>query len=191
MKIIKLSVATLGALAFAVPAVAEETTAAAPSTPTAQEQCRTERDAMGKAVFAQAYGTNARRTNAFGKCVSRREAATEEAATEGHTNAAKECKAEESADEAAFQATYATNKHKTNGYGKCVSAKAKAQTAKAVSEQVENDIGAAKSCKAERAADAAAFRAKYGTNKTKSNAFGKCVSASAKAQQDHEAAARS
>ena len=40
------------------------------------------------------------------------------------------------------------------------------------------------SCQTERKADAAAFKAKYGTNKNKSNAFGKCVSAQAKAQQD-------
>jgi hypothetical protein len=43
-------------------------------------------------------------------------------------------------------------------------------------------VSAAKACKAERATDPAAFKAKYGTNKRKSNAFGKCVSATAKAQ---------
>lgn len=187
MKITKLSIATLGALAFAVPAVAEETTTTTSSTPTAQEQCRTERDAMGKAVFAQTYGTNANKSNAFGKCVSKRETATEKAAEEAHTNAAKECKAEETTDEAAFQAKYATNKQKTNGYGKCVSGKAKAQTEETVDAQVDAEISAAKTCKAERKADADAFKAKYGTNKNKSNAFGKCVSAIAKAQQDDDA----
>ena len=35
---------------------------------------------------------------------------------------------------------------------------------------------AAKECKAERAADAAAFTKKYGTNKNGKNAYGKCVS---------------
>lgn len=183
MKIKKLTIATLGALALATPAVAQETTPTT-STPTAQEQCRTERDAMGKAVFAATYGTNENRSNAFGKCVSKRNAATEEAAAEARTNAAKECKAEQAADEAAFQAKYATNKRKTNGYGKCVSGKAKTKTAETVQEQVEADISAAKSCKAERKRDPAAFKAKYGTNENKSNAFGKCVSAAAKAQQD-------
>ena len=35
---------------------------------------------------------------------------------------------------------------------------------------------AAQQCRAERAADIDAFREKYGTNKNKRNAFGKCVS---------------
>jgi hypothetical protein len=39
---------------------------------------------------------------------------------------------------------------------------------------------AAKACKAERAADPAAFTTKYGTNKNGKNAFGKCVSKTAK-----------
>ena len=39
---------------------------------------------------------------------------------------------------------------------------------------------AAKECKAERAADPAAFAQKYGTNKNKRNAHGKCVSQKAK-----------
>ena len=43
-------------------------------------------------------------------------------------------------------------------------------------------INAAKQCKSERAANPAAFKAKYGTNETKSNAFGKCVSEKAKAK---------
>ena len=46
---------------------------------------------------------------------------------------------------------------------------------------------AAKTCKALRtAAGEANFKAAFGTNKTKSNAFGKCVSAQAKAQQDDQ-----
>ena len=78
----------------------------------------------------------------------------------------------------------APTRTQANAHGKCVSGKAKAKTAETVDEQVEADISAAKSCKAERKADPAAFKAKYGTNKNKSNAFGKCVSAAAKAQQD-------
>ena len=39
---------------------------------------------------------------------------------------------------------------------------------------------AAKECKAERAADPAAFTKKYGTNKNGRNAYGKCVSAKAR-----------
>ena len=39
----------------------------------------------------------------------------------------------------------------------------------------EDAKNAAQTCKAERAADPAAFAAKYGTNGNKKNAFGKCV----------------
>ena len=38
------------------------------------------------------------------------------------------------------------------------------------------DKNAAKTCKAERAADPVAFKTTYGTNANKANAFGKCVS---------------
>jgi hypothetical protein len=183
----KLTVATLAALAFAVPAVADDSTTTT-ATPSAEQQCRTERDQMGTATFAQTYGTNKNRSNAFGKCVSKRSTATEEAAAEAHTNASKECDAEEVVDPAAFKAKYGTGKNGSNAHGKCVSGKAKAETNATVEEQTTADVKAAKSCKAERKADPAAFKAKYGTNKNKSNAFGKCVSAQAKAQQDDEPA---
>jgi hypothetical protein len=39
----------------------------------------------------------------------------------------------------------------------------------------------------ERDAGPAAFKEKYGTNKNKKNAFGKCVSATAKADDDEQA----
>ena len=46
---------------------------------------------------------------------------------------------------------------------------------------------AAKACKAERALGAQAFKDKYGTNASKANAFGKCVSGTAKKADDDEA----
>ena len=36
----------------------------------AARDCRTERTEMGREAFAQKYGTNANKRNAFGKCVS-------------------------------------------------------------------------------------------------------------------------
>jgi len=186
MKTRNLTVAALGAMAFAVPALAADspTTTTDSSTPTAQQQCRTERTGMGADAFKQAYGTNKNKSNAFGKCVSKRTAKTEDAQAEAHTNAAKDCRTEQAGDAAAFTAKYGTNKNGTNAYGKCVSSKAKAQTNETVAAEVKADVNAAKACKAERKDDPAAFKAKYGTNKNKSNAFGKCVSATAKAQQD-------
>jgi len=173
----------LAAMALAVPALADDTTTPA-STPTAEQQCRTERDQMGKAVFAQTYGTNKNRSNAFGKCVSKRSKATDDAAADAHTNASKDCDTEEAADPAAFKAKYGSGKNGANAHGKCVSSKAKAETNATVKQETDADVAAAKSCKAERKADPAAFKAKYGTNANKSNAFGKCVSAQAKAQND-------
>ena len=92
--------------------------------------------------------------------------------TSAQTNAAKDCKAERAADEAAFKEKYGTNKNKSNAYGKCVSQKAGEKEAEVTASLVD----AAKDCRTERTADPDAFREKYGTNKNKRNAFGKCVS---------------
>jgi len=166
---IKHLTAAAAAFALAAPALA----AAADSTPSAESICRAERTQMGEAIFKATYGTNANKANAFGKCVSKK-APVAKSATQ---NASKACDAEEALDPAAFQNKYGTGKNKKNAHGKCVSSKAKDKT----DAVVKTDVNAAKKCKAERALDPAAFKAKYGTNKNKSNAFGKCVSKTAKA----------
>jgi hypothetical protein len=160
---------------LAVPAVSFAQSATPTSTtPSAESQCRQQRDAIGKTAFADLYGTNATKSNAFGKCVSARAKANSQA----NSDAAKTCTTEQTADPAAFKTKYGTGKNGKNAYGKCVSAKAKAQSA---TEQ-KATISAAKACKAERASGPAAFKAKYGTNANKANAFGRCVSAKAKTQ---------
>jgi hypothetical protein len=170
--------ATLGALALmAVPAVAD----ASPKSD-AQKQCRAERTAMGAQVFRDTYGTNKNKKNAFGKCVSHRTHENKATAKSAHKNAAKQCKEERAADPAAFKEKWGTGKNHKNAFGKCVSATSKAKTKKEEKAQVKAEINAAKQCKEERAADPDAFKTKYGTNKNKSNAFGKCVSTKAKAQ---------
>ena len=136
---------------------------------------------MGLELFRMTYGTNKTKHNAFGKCVSKRRHATTEATKAAKRNASKDCTAEETADPAAFTAKYGSGKHGANAYGKCVSQKAKSKAAKSVDDEVQADVSAAKACKTERKADSAAFAAKYGTSKTKRNAFGKCVSKQAKA----------
>jgi len=70
-------------------------------------------------------------------------------------------------------------------FGACVSAHSDQQDA--------NAVNAAKTCKAERASIGVdEFATKYGTNKNKRNAFGKCVSkiASAKTGQQEAAEAK-
>jgi hypothetical protein len=146
----------------------------------ASKTCKSQRTAMGAQAFKDLYGTNKNKSNAFGKCVSKA-AKAEQTAT---TKAKSTCKTEQ--DDPNFAANhggktfaqfYGTNKNGKNAYGKCVSSKAKAQT----TEESKATVNAAKTCKAERKSlGTAAFNQKYGTNKNKKNAFGKCVSAHAK-----------
>jgi hypothetical protein len=137
----------------------------------AVKQCTTERNA-NLAAFKLLYGTNATKSNAFGKCVSKLAQQNEQ----DRSNAAAQCRSERSADPAAFAAKYGTGLQHRNAFGTCVSTKAKA----AAAAQVEATIAASKACWTERKADPAAFKAKYGSNATKSNAFGKCVSGKVK-----------
>jgi len=166
--------AILALAAFAVPAFATDP----PGTPSAEKQCRDQRTSIGAQAFKDLYGTNHNKSNAFGKCVSKTNKTLDQNANEANSS----CKTEQAADPAAFKDKYGTNKNKNNAFGKCVSAQAKA----ADQEDQSDTINAARQCKAERKEDPAAFKDNYGTNKNKRNAFGKCVSAMAKAQQDSQ-----
>jgi hypothetical protein len=160
--------------ALAVPAFAIAATPGPADRAAAVKQCTTERSdaGMGLAAFKLLYGTNANRSNAFGKCVSKLAAQN----AKNTTNAAASCRTERTADPAAFAQKYGTGKKHANAFGNCVS-----QTAKAAAhEQQQATTNAAKACWAERKPDPAAFKAKYGTNANKSNAFGKCVSGKVK-----------
>ena len=170
-----------GLVALALPvAVASADDSA--TTTSASAACKAQRTAIGSDAFKALYGTNHNKSNALGKCVSKQTKVEDSATEAAKSNAAKDCKAEQALDPAAFDAKYGTNKNKSNAYGKCVSSKAKAQADHTIAAAQTATIKAAKACKTERSGDAAAFKAKYGTNKHKSNAFGKCVSAGAKAQ---------
>jgi hypothetical protein len=159
-------IAALALVALPAAAFAE----AAPEQKSAAELCQEQKAAMGEAAFKALYGTNANKANAFGKCVSKQNAQIDAS----HANAAKACSEErKTLGEQAFRDKYGTNGTKANAFGKCVSAKAQAET---TAKQAAT-IKAAKACKAERKAlGDAAFKAKYGTNANKANAFGKCVS---------------
>jgi hypothetical protein len=141
----------------------------------AREQCKTEKHQAGTKVFKLTYAAKST-AKAMDACLAKAEPV---AATETK-NAAQACKAERDADAAAFAEKYGTNANKKNAYGKCVSSKAE----EATEETTEARVDAAETCKTERDADPAAFTEKYGTNKNKKNAFGKCVSATAKADDD-------
>ncbi|TML56279.1 MAG: hypothetical protein E6G15_01420 [Actinobacteria bacterium] len=158
--------------ALAVPAWATAGSPSAGDRTNAAKQCASEHQAMGTDLFKQTYGTNANKSNAFGKCVSQRAKQNQQA----RSNAAGQCRSERAADPAAFAAAYGTGKNHKNAFGKCVSSKAKSAEAK----QTHAVVNAAKQCRTEQQADPAAFKAQYGTNANKSNAFGKCVSSKVK-----------
>jgi hypothetical protein len=158
--------------ALAVPAFAVAASPGPADKAAAVKQCTTERTGMGTPAFKLLYGTNASGSNAFGKCVSK--LALQSA--KNQSNAAASCRTERAADPAAFATKYGTGKTHANAFGNCVS-----QTAKAAAKaQQQATTNAAKACWAERKLDPAAFKAKYGTNANKSNAFGKCVSGKVK-----------
>ena len=80
-----------------------------------------------------------------------------------------------------FKKTYAA-KSTAKAMSTCVD-----QREPAVDEDAQN---AAQECKTERDADPAAFTEKYGTNKNKKNAYGKCVSGKAEDATEEETEAR-
>jgi hypothetical protein len=149
----------------------------------AARACRALRASMGLELFRTTYGTvQSNRKNAFGKCVSQ----WSRAEHQNRISAREACSAEKadpnfaaSHDGKSFDEFYGTGPQHRNAFGKCVSSKAKS----ASDEARQDTLNAAKACKAERAElGPAEFRAKYGKNANDRNAFGKCVSALAKAQ---------
>jgi hypothetical protein len=144
----------------------------------------------GKAAFRAIYGKHAMRNCKKG---------TAEEVETAQLNASQECRAERDADPEAFAEQYGTNtpggeKSKgtnKNAFGKCVSGKVKEE----VEDDVEDTVNAARECREARDADPEAFAEEWGTNTpnenskgAKRNAFGKCVSATAKQADEEEAA---
>jgi hypothetical protein len=127
-----------GSLAFAVPALADAPSGSS-STPSPEKQCRTERTAMGVDTFRATYA-NKHGKNAFGRCVSQRASATSQDQQQAHSNAAKQCKAQEAADPTTFDATWGTNANHKNAYGKCVSTTAKSMETSMIQHQVKADV---------------------------------------------------
>lgn len=161
----------------------------------AAQECKTERGTTpeSREAFRAKYGTGKKGRNAFGKCVSQTSREEAKERREARKNAAKECKTERgetNESRAAFAAKYGT---KGNGIGKCVSQKSKDNKDEMDADdaaEAQAEQNAAKTCDAERGEtdeSRAAFAQKYGSNKNKRNAFGKCVSA--QQQEEDEAPA--
>jgi hypothetical protein len=178
---------TIVLTALALPAAA--IAAGTPNTNSlANTSCKSQQTAMAlitATTFKLAYGTNASRSNAFGKCVAKA-TVTANAAVQ---NAAKSCKAQQADLNFAtatsnpkgltFDAFYGGNgnaKGKSadaNAYGKCVSK----LTQQSTNAQTKADVAAAKTCKTELAASKTNFATAYGQGR---NAFGACVARHAK-----------
>ena len=97
----------------------------------------------------------------------------------GRSAAAKECAKLKKADRAAFKATF--GKHAMR---KCIKGEP-VDTSETSPAEFKN---AAKECRSERQADPEGFQETYGANKSKRNAFGKCVSGKVKHTPEEEAA---
>ena len=163
----KMIVAVIAACALLVPVAAIAADDVRTVAAAANEICKQEQVSLAGA-FNSTYGTNASKSNAFGKCVAKN-AKNAKAALD---NASKACAAEWGADPTAFASKYGKNANDKNAFGRCVSQHAQA-TEQA---QQQATIAAAAKCSAERKSlGDAAFKTKYGTNANKSNAFGKCV----------------
>jgi hypothetical protein len=165
-------VALAAALAIPVAASADQPTSIDKSN--AAKECKSLLRAEGTSNFTHAWGAHGK-GRAYGKCVSskaKEEAAERQAA---HSNAAKDCKAEQAQTDDTFKAahdgktfaeTYGANNAKS-AYGKCVSTKAKQNKAEA--DQKDKDtISAAKFCKGQQDTST--------TFKTDYTSFGQCVS---------------
>jgi hypothetical protein len=98
-------------------------------------------------------------------------------------NAAQECRFERgttAATREAFALKYGTNDSKANAFGKCVSKAAGEEN----TQRATAKTGAPQACRTEQGTTAeskAAFAQKYGSDGKGKNAFGKCVTATARA----------
>jgi hypothetical protein len=169
--------ALAAAAALAVPAVAIADQPSQQNRQNAAQYCKALRESSGQDNFRSMFGGG---KNAYGKCVARNAKKDQRQEEKANENAARQCRAERDQDAAAFKQKYGTGKNGKNAFGKCVSQKARENKARE-DKTDQNDVTAAKQCKAEQSQDRQAFDQKYGTNENKKNAFGKCVS-----QKSHE-----
>lgn len=145
----------------------------------ASKDCTALRAKMGLTAFNQAYAS-------FGACVSRFAPLEQNNTTSANTA----CQAEQAdANFAAnhggktFAQFYGTGHSSKNAFGNCVSNRAKASS----QAEQQGRTNPAQTCRALRTSlGTATFSKTYGKNASDKNAFGKCVSATAKSQSTNE-----
>ena len=171
---------TFGACVSAYTPVEDQVQASAQDTCTAQQADPTFPASHNGKTFAEYYGTGPNGQNAYGKCVSSIASANAHVEQNGRINPARTCRSIRSQlGTALFAQTYGRNANDQNAFGKCVS-----QTA---ASQVQNEVSASNSCRSQQGDPTFAvnhggktFEQYYGTNADGSNAFGHCVSSTAR-----------
>ena len=172
---------TFGACVSRYAPVEQQVTTSAEATCTAQQSDPNFASAHGGKTFAQFYGTGKKDRNAFSNCVSIFAKANRQAEQQGRMNPARTCRAiRTQLGGSLFDMSYGKNRNDRNAFGKCVSVTARLQA--------HNELSASATCRAEQSDPNFAsthggqtFDQFYGTNADQSNAFGMCVSSTAKA----------
>ena len=172
--------ATFGACVSRYAPVEQQVTVSANATCTAQQADPNFAATHDGKTFAQFYGTGKNGKDAFARCVSTVAQANRQAEQQGRLNPARTCRAlRTQLTRSVFDQTYGKNANDRNAFGKCVSTTAKTQA--------NNEVSASSTCKAEQSdpnfasTHGQTFDQTYGTNADQSNAFGNCVSSTAKA----------
>lgn len=173
--------ATFGACVSRYAPVEQQVTLSANATCTAQQADPNFAASHGGKTFVQFYGAGQSGNNAFAKCVVAVAKANQTVEQQGRLNPARTCRTVRALLTASvFDRTYGKNSTDRNAWGKCVS-----QTARA---QAQNELAASATCKAAQSDlnfagthGGKTFDQTYGTNADLSNAFGKCVSSTARA----------
>jgi hypothetical protein len=173
---------TLVAAAALAPVAASAGNAAKATS--ARSDCARLQATMGTKAFSQAYAT-------FGACVSRYAPIEQQVSASANTT----CTAQQADTNFAaahggktFAQFYGSGKNGRNAFARCVSTVAKANR----QAEQQGRMNPARTCRALRTQlTASVFDQTYGKNTRDSNAYGKCVSATARAQAHNEVSASS
>jgi hypothetical protein len=173
--------ATFGACVSRYAPVEQQVTVSATATCTAQQADPNFAATHDGKTFAQFYGTGKNDRDAFAHCVTTVARTNRQVEQQGRLNPARTCRAlRTQLTRSVFDQTYGKNANDRNAFGKCVSMTAKTQA--------HNEVSASSTCRADQSDPNFAsthgdqtFDQTYGTNADQSNAFGKCVSSTAKA----------
>jgi hypothetical protein len=172
--------ATFGTCVSRYAPMEQQVTVSANTTCTAQQADPNFAATHDGKTFAQFYGTGKSGKNAFSSCVSIVAKANSKAEQQGRLNPARTCRTVRTQlSNPLFNRTYGKNRNDRNAFGKCIAATARAQA--------RNEASASAMCRSEQSDSNFAsthngqtFDQTFGTNADLSNAFGMCVSSTAR-----------